>query len=144
SSPIATTRPTNSCPSTTPRWQRTGPWSHSEASVPQIAARITWSTTSLAPGGGGSATFSIRTSRGPWKTAALTASALDLNLHVASGVAGSIERTRGIVERESRGKQRRRVDPARRHETNRARPQPRRSDDPSHLQRLRLDEADFR
>ena len=34
SSPAATTRPTNSCPRTTPGRQRIGPWSHSAASVP--------------------------------------------------------------------------------------------------------------
>ena len=121
-SPRATTRPTNSCPRTTPGLQRSGPWSHSEASVPQIAARITSITTSSCPRASGSGTFSIRTSRAPWKTAAFTMSALDLDLDVAGRVARSIKRGRALSQRKRRCQQRRRIQTARRHEANRPRP----------------------
>src|SRR5204863_5224134 len=107
------------------------------------AARITSSTTSSGPGAGGSGTFSIRTSRGPWNTAALTRSALDLDLDVAARVSRRVERRRAFVQRERGREQRRRVDAARRHEADRARPQPGRADDPANPERLRLHEADL-
>ena len=68
--------------------------------MPQIAARITSSTTSSGAGSAGSATFSIRTSWGPWKTAALMRSALELDLHVARRVARRVERCGAFAERE--------------------------------------------
>src|SRR6185437_12001783 len=90
-----------------------------------------------------SATSSIRTSLGPWKTAAFTRSALDLDLDVPARVTGGLERRRALAERERGGEQRRRVEPARGHEPDRPRPQARRADDPPHLQRLRLDQPDL-
>src|SRR3954449_2505287 len=108
-----------------------------------MAARRTSSTTSPGPGSTGSGTSSMRTSLGPWKTAALTASALDLDLDVPARVARGLERARSVGEREGGSQERRRVDPARSHETDRPRPHPRRTDDPAYLQRLRLDQPDL-
>src|SRR3954447_14339212 len=108
-----------------------------------MAARRTSSTTSPGPGSTGSGTSSMRTSLGPWKTAALTASALDLNLDVPACVARGFERARSVGEREGGSQERRRVDPAESHEANRPRPQTGRADDPAYLQRLRLDQPDL-
>src|SRR3954454_11018227 len=108
-----------------------------------MAARTTSRTTSPSPGVPGSGTFSIRTSRGPWKTAAFTPSALDLDFDVATRVPCGVERRGAFAERERRRQQRRRIDAARGHEPNRAGPPPRRADDPADLKRLRLHEADL-
>src|SRR5438105_5047171 len=143
SPPTSTTRPTNSWPSTTPGRQRIGPWSHSEESVPQMAARTTSSTTSAGAGAGGSAISSIRTSRGPWKTAALTLSALDLDLHVTRGISGRVEGGRALVQREGGSQERRRIDAAARHEPDRPRPHARRADDAAYLKSLGLDEPEL-
>src|SRR6188472_2803950 len=143
SEPSSTTRPTNSWPSTTPERPSTGPWSHSAASVPQIAARVTFSTTSPGRGGDGSATSSTRTSPAPWKTAALIRSALDLHLDVAARVPRGLEGGGCVLQREPGGEQRRGVDAARRHEADGAGPEAGRADDPPDLQRLRLHEADL-
>ena len=64
SGPAATTRPTNSWPSTTGGWASSGPCAHSDESVPQIAARATSMTTSPPAGSAGSGTDSMRMSRG--------------------------------------------------------------------------------
>src|SRR5438552_1825517 len=108
-----------------------------------MAARITSSTTSPCAGPPGSGTFSTRTSRGPWNTAALTGSALDLNLDVATRVACGLERRGSFAERERGREERRGIDAARRHEPDGARPHPGGADDPSHLEGLRLDETDL-
>src|SRR2546421_6213708 len=108
-----------------------------------MAARITSSTTSPCAGPTGSGTFSTRTSCGPWKTAALTGSALDLDLDVATRVTRGLERRGSFAERERRRQERRRIDAARRHEPDGARPHPGGADDPSHLERFRLDKADL-
>src|SRR5438270_13456794 len=108
-----------------------------------MAARRTSKTTLPEAGLAGSGTLSIRTSRGPWKTAALTPSALDLDLHVPARVTCGVEGRCAVAEREGRGEQRRRIDPTRGHEPNRARPHPGRSDDPADLECFRLDKADF-
>src|SRR5437764_12529336 len=108
-----------------------------------MAARTTSSTTSSGAGAGGSATSSIWTSRAPWKTAALTVSALDLHLHVARGVAGRVEGGRALAQREGGGQERRGVDAARRHEADRPRPHPCRPDDAAHLKGLGLHEPNL-
>src|SRR2546427_9578210 len=104
---------------------------------------MTSRTTSSVPGAAGSGTSSTRTSRGPWKTAALTRSALDLDLDVATRVTGRIERLGAFAEREGGRQQRRGVDAARRHEADRARPKAGGADDPPDLERLRLHEPDL-
>src|SRR5690348_7501146 len=107
-----------------------------------MAARSTSSTSSSGPGSPGSGTDSMRTSPGPWKTAALT-SALDLDLDVAAGVACGVERLGALEQRERGGQQRTRVDAAGGHEADGARPQPGGADDAPHLEGLRLHQADL-
>src|SRR5262249_56908253 len=103
-----------------------------------MAARITSRTTSPGPGAPGSGTLSIRTSRGPWKTAAFTGSALDLDLDVLARVTRGVERRRSFAERERRAEERSRVDSTRRHEPDRAGPETGIADDPANLERLGL------
>src|SRR5690348_13418084 len=108
-----------------------------------MAPRITSRTTSPGPGAAGSGTRSIRTSRGPWKTAAFTGSALDLNLDVPARVTRGVERRRSLTKRKRGTQERRRVNPARRHEPDRARPETGRADDAANLERLGLHEPDL-
>src|SRR3954464_1940506 len=100
---------------------------------------MTSSTTSVDSGAVGSATSSICTLCGPWKTAPFTRSALDLNFDVPRRVARSLESSCSVTEGEGRGQKRRRIEAAVRHEADRPRPQAGRPDDATHLQRLRLD-----
>src|SRR5262245_55508608 len=108
-----------------------------------MAPRRTSSTTSRASGLPGSGTLSIRTSRGPWKTAPFIASAFDLNLHVLAGISRSVERSSAVSKRERRREQRCLVDSACGHEPDRAWPETDRADDAADLERLRLYEADL-
>ena len=77
SGPTAATRPVNSWPMIVGPWcplngcgaaigKNFGACANSEASVPQIAARVTSSTTSEPSGSAGSGMSSTRTSPGAW------------------------------------------------------------------------------
>src|SRR5689334_21079245 len=93
--------------------------------------------------GAGSGTVSIRTSRGPWKTAALTGSTRDLHLDVLARVPRCFECVGSFPQRESCTEQRRRVEPARCHESDCPGPEASGANDAPHLKCLRLDEPDL-